>query len=227
MTSPCASVPHDGGSTHPRSWPRRRPASGPPYADWSPPRPPLAWCAACRTRPSGPASLERCTPPCWCWTQGRPSASAGHGPTVGHEVPSPPSAGGIAPTDHTRSTGWCRAAMPRRECLGCRRLTTDTRCPTCAAARETSRAAPRGTATQRGYDSRWRRLVALAMAAQEAAQGVAYCVDCGVTRQEGRETRNPLTGDHLRWPALTIADVEIVCRRCNSARPARRRSRKA
>jgi hypothetical protein len=31
-----------------------------------------------------------------------------------------------------------------------------------------------------------------------------------------------LTGDHLRWPAENLADVEVVCRSCNSKRGPRR-----
>jgi hypothetical protein len=41
-------------------------------------------------------------------------------------------------------------------------------------------------------------------------------MDCGTTED--------LTGDHLRWPARTLADVEVVCRSCNSRRGALRKN---
>lgn len=76
----------------------------------------------------------------------------------------------------------------------------------------------RPTTTQRGYDGRWQRLVAAAKKRQRAELGYAYCVDCGVDEDTAKATDNPLTGDHLRWPAVSIDDVEIVCRRDNSKR---------
>ncbi len=60
------------------------------------------------------------------------------------------------------------------------------------------------TRTERGYDNRWARLSARARRLQP------WCSDCGAVED--------LTGDHLRWPARTLADVDVVCRSCNSAR---------
>jgi len=41
-----------------------------------------------------------------------------------------------------------------------------------------------------------------------------FCTDCG----HWGSNANPLTTDHLRWPARTLADVDVVCRSCNSKR---------
>jgi Zn finger protein HypA/HybF involved in hydrogenase expression len=108
--------------------------------------------------------------------------------------------------------------VPRRECLDCRRLTTGTRCPHCTSAMEQHRDQIRGNSAARGYDEQWRKLVALAIAAQP------WCSDCGIGRQQARADGNPLSGDHLRWPALTLNDVDVCCRSCNSARGAIRGS---
>lgn len=45
--------------------------------------------------------------------------------------------------------------MPRRPCLDCSRLTDrpDSRCPTCASARNRAKDAARGNRHERGYDS--------------------------------------------------------------------------
>lgn len=113
--------------------------------------------------------------------------------------------------------------MAAKPCLDCQRLSQHTRCPECRAARQRTTDRARGTTAHRGYGSGWQRLVAAAIAEQERAHGVAWCLDCGVTKPEAKAAGNVLTGDHLRWPALTTADVEVCCRRCNSARGARRK----
>lgn len=86
------------------------------------------------------------------------------------------------------------------------------------AARTRARLARRGTTAARGYDSPWRTLVAQAKRAQRAIYGQTFCVDCGITEEQGAAEDNPITGDHLRWPAVTIDDVAVVCRRDNSRR---------
>jgi len=73
---------------------------------------------------------------------------------------------------------------------------------------EHTRHAPKQSASQRGYDARWQRL------SKQARRLTPWCADCG--------TSDDLTGDHLRWPARTLADVEVVCRSCNSKRGASR-----
>lgn len=93
--------------------------------------------------------------------------------------------------------------MPARLCLepGCPQLVRDgnVRCP------EHRRP---GTAA-RGYGARWQALSA------EAREIQPWCSDCGAEED--------LTADHLRWPATALADVEVVCRACNSRRGAMRR----
>lgn len=63
---------------------------------------------------------------------------------------------------------------------------------------------PPGHTTASGYDGRWRRL------SERARRLHPMCMDCG--------TSADLTTDHLRWPARSLLDVEVVCRRCNSRR---------
>lgn len=70
----------------------------------------------------------------------------------------------------------------------------------------------------RGYDSPWRTLVAQAKQVQRQQCGHAWCVDCGLTEAQAKATDNPLSGEHLRWPAVSVDDVEVLCRRCNSVR---------
>lgn len=91
---------------------------------------------------------------------------------------------------------------PKRQCLVCGRVTDATRC----AQHQIKDTRP--TPTQRGYDYAWRKLSRLARQLQP------WCTDCGATTD--------LTADHLRWPALNLADVDVVCRACNSRRGARR-----
>lgn len=62
--------------------------------------------------------------------------------------------------------------------------------------------------SRRGYGRAWARLSRYVRAASPV------CVDCGATED--------LTADHLRWPARGPADVEVVCRPCNSRRGPRR-----
>lgn len=113
--------------------------------------------------------------------------------------------------------------MPTRPCLGCQRLTTRTRCTDCTARGQQHTDTRRGTTAQRGYDSAWRRLVVQAKQAQRDQCGHAWCVDCGLTEAQAKATDNPLSGEHLHWPARTVDDVLILCRRCNSRRGPRRR----
>ena len=91
---------------------------------------------------------------------------------------------------------------PRRQCLECGRPTDATRCPV---HRLPDR---RPSPAQRGYDAAWRKLSTLARSVQP------WCSDCGAT--------SDLTADHLTWPAKSLADVDVVCRACNSRRGPRR-----
>lgn len=98
-----------------------------------------------------------------------------------------------------------------RPCIDCGEPWPATRCPTCEAERQAAVDQRRGTSAARGYDRAWRKLVARAVRLQP------FCLDAHLGPCEG-----PLTGDHLRWPARSLDDVEVVCRGHNSARGARR-----
>lgn len=90
----------------------------------------------------------------------------------------------------------------RRPCLTCGEPTDGSWCPE---HRRDQRDHDR-SATQRGYDSTWQRL------SRRARHLQPWCTDCGAV--------DDLTADHLHWPATTLADVEVVCRSCNSRRGA-------
>lgn len=98
--------------------------------------------------------------------------------------------------------------MTARPCLGCGQITQATRCTDCAALRSQRVEIRRGTSRDRGYDSRWDRL------SRRARRMQPFCTDCGTTEN--------LTADHLRWPARTLADVEVCCLDCNIKRGAAR-----
>jgi 5-methylcytosine-specific restriction endonuclease McrA len=108
---------------------------------------------------------------------------------------------------------------PYTPCLGCgvliqveRGSKTGARCWRCEAIREYDYPKKRGertsglTSRQRGYDRRWFRL------SKQARRLQPWCSDCG--------SPDDLTGDHLRWPARTLADVDVLCRSCNSSKGA-------
>ena len=59
---------------------------------------------------------------------------------------------------------------------------------------------------ERGYNAAWRNL------SERARKLQPWCSTCG--------TKDDLTGDHLRWPAKTLADVDVLCRACNAAKGA-------
>lgn len=96
-------------------------------------------------------------------------------------------------------------------CIACGEVAPGTRCEECQTEREARTTERKGSATARGYDSRWQRLSARARRLQP------FCLDCG--------SAEDLTADHLVWPARTLADVEVVCRSCNSRRGATRGGR--
>jgi Terminase large subunit, ATPase domain len=103
--------------------------------------------------------------------------------------------------------------LPRR-CLGCGvKIRAGSRCARCQAQVNAEHDQRKGETAARGYDSYWQRLVRAAIKLHP------WCTDCGMQGTPG----NPLTGDHLRWPALTLDDIAVVCRRCNSRRGARRK----
>ena len=92
-----------------------------------------------------------------------------------------------------------------RPCLDCgTKISSGSRCDNCTPTKARTAA--------RGYDARWQQL------ARQAIRQHPWCTDCGTRGSQG----NPLTGDHIRWPAQTLTDIEVVCRKCNSRRGARR-----
>ncbi len=104
-----------------------------------------------------------------------------------------------------------------RPCLGCGVVVMEpdskhgARCESCT--EEWKAARPRrgerkskASSWALGYDSKWRRL------SKRARQLQPWCSDCHSTED--------LTADHLRWPALSLADIDVVCRSCNSKRGA-------
>jgi 5-methylcytosine-specific restriction protein A len=99
-----------------------------------------------------------------------------------------------------------------RPCLNCGALIpSGSRCQQCQAAWE----AKRGTSTQRGYDSAWRRLSARVIAEE------GRCRDCGTTGTPD----NPLTADHIiakvRGGTNERSNLTCRCRRHNSSKGGR------
>ncbi|GAB3698509.1 hypothetical protein GCM10028815_03100 [Mariniluteicoccus flavus] len=98
-----------------------------------------------------------------------------------------------------------------KPCLDCGTLSTSARCP---AHTDSSR-----PSTAAGYDWTWRKLSLRARRIQP------WCSDCGTTHD--------LTADHSpeAWEAkeagrvITLAMIDVVCRRCNSKRGAARGER--
>ena len=101
----------------------------------------------------------------------------------------------------------------RRPCIepGCPNLTEGTRCAAHARARDRAR----GSSAQRGYDSAWRALRAKAIRIWVRERGWV-CPGWGIPPHPARD----LTGDHLRWPARTLADVQVLCVGCNNRKGA-------
>lgn len=58
----------------------------------------------------------------------------------------------------------------------------------------------------RGYDEAWTRL------SRRARQLQPWCSQCGTTED--------LTADHLRWPARSLKDVDVLCRSDNARKGA-------
>lgn len=94
-----------------------------------------------------------------------------------------------------------------RPCLICGSPSANgSRCATHAVVRD------RPSSSRQGWDRAWQRLSRLARERQP------WCSWCGATED--------LTGDHLRWPAESLDDVQVLCRSCNSRKgPLRARVR--
>lgn len=107
-----------------------------------------------------------------------------------------------------------------RPCLDCGTLTRNpSRCDEHQAAWEARRDAQRGTSAQRGYDSRWRRTAAAAVADHRAVYG-GWCPGYRVPGHEADD----LTADHIVAKARGGTDepsnMQVLCRGCNSRKHA-------
>ena len=86
-------------------------------------------------------------------------------------------------------------------CAGCRaHVRPDTTCARCGTTHGKARDRERQRLSGRNTNA-WKRLKAEAFARDGG------CVLCGSTHD--------LTGDHLRYPAVTVDDVRTLCRSCN------------
>ena len=93
-----------------------------------------------------------------------------------------------------------------KPCLTCGELSEQTRCP------EHTVYSVQPSSTARGYDAAWNRL------SKRARRMQPFCSDCGAT--------DDLTTDHSpeAWRrrdaglVVRLADVDVVCRSCNSKR---------
>jgi 5-methylcytosine-specific restriction protein A len=104
----------------------------------------------------------------------------------------------------------------QRPCLDCGRLTRNpSRCDTHQAAWQARHDQQRGSATARGYDSRWACTARQAVANHRAQHG-DWCP--GWKRPPHRAS--DLTADHATPKALGGTDdpdnVQVLCRSCNS-----------
>jgi hypothetical protein len=95
-----------------------------------------------------------------------------------------------------------------RPCLDCGTPGPGSRCEEHEAERLARVDLRRGTATQRGYDGRWKRL------SEKARKRQPFCLECHHIGSKN----NPLTVHHLRWPATSLADVEVLCQVHNNRR---------
>jgi 5-methylcytosine-specific restriction protein A len=106
------------------------------------------------------------------------------------------------PTTHTGG----KQTMTFTPCIVCGEPSPRTRCNQHDLSNPTynpNRATPR----ERGYDTTaWRKL------SKKAREAQPWCSECGTTQD--------LTTDHLRWPARTLRDVQVLCRTHNSAKGA-------
>lgn len=98
--------------------------------------------------------------------------------------------------------------MTLRPCLQCGVPSTGSRCEEHEAERLARLDLRRGSATQRGYGYAWRRL------SEKARRRQPFCSEC----HHIGSPRNPLTVHHLRWPATSLEDCEVLCQVHNNRR---------
>lgn len=95
-----------------------------------------------------------------------------------------------------------------RPCLTCQEPADGSYCDT----HKPKRLEKKSSAVARGYDHAWNKL------SRRARRLQPWCLDCGTSGTPD----NPLTGDHLRWPARSLRDIAVRCRSCNSKKGALR-----
>lgn len=100
-----------------------------------------------------------------------------------------------------------------RPCVVCGELSTGSRCAEHPAPSERKLSAHR-----RGYDAAWFRLSAKARRLQP------FCSDCGATEDLTTDHTPEAWARKVRGLPIRLADVDVVCRRCNSRRGAARGS---
>ncbi|WP_035799874.1 HNH endonuclease [Kitasatospora mediocidica] len=106
----------------------------------------------------------------------------------------------------------------QRPCLVCSRLTRNpSRCDTHQAEWQAQQDQRRGSATRRGYDSRYRRTAAATVANHRASVGDW----CPGWRRPGHPATD-LTADHVVPLAAggsnTASNLAALCRSCNAAK---------
>lgn len=108
-----------------------------------------------------------------------------------------------------------------RPCIRCGEPGTATRCQECQKSYGPQRHKPKKPFNQRGYDAAFVRL------SKKARRLQPWCLDC----QHTGSPDNPLTCEHLpgswekraRGERLTLSDVAVLCRSCNSSRGPQRK----
>jgi 5-methylcytosine-specific restriction protein A len=107
-----------------------------------------------------------------------------------------------------------------RPCLDCGTLTRNpSRCDEHQAAWERRREAARGSSTQRGYTTQWRRTAEAAVAQHRATHG-DWCPGFRVPPHQASD----LTADHIvpkaRGGTDDPSNVQVLCRGCNARKHA-------
>lgn len=112
--------------------------------------------------------------------------------------------------------------MPRLRtpCIDCGEPVKATRCDECAREADRHRirkhAPKKASPKARGYDERWRRLSRRARLLQP------FCSDCGATDDLQADHSPEAWERHEKGLPLRLADVDVVCGRCNRKRGAAR-----
>lgn len=102
--------------------------------------------------------------------------------------------------------------MTWRPCVDCGEPSPGTRCPDCTPVHERRN----GSASERGYDSTWRRLSA------RARRLSPLCQDCGSVENLSTDHTPEAWQRKAEGKAIRLCDVAVLCARCQARRgPAR------